>query len=254
MSPEWQFLNTQNFETAEKFFRLNGGHIEVLTDGKYTGFIEDEEQLEAHRVGLERAHAWKNNKNMTDIVDNMKYIYDVCDCHRNPVAQSIERFQQALDECDFSEGEFIQAWEADSYCFVELRTKDAAYSWAERNLKPTVAYDDHHLSKYAESDRLTDKLIDKGVVQSVEQKEDTGSRNYYKDIVPGYEYMDLMEHILGYDGVVAHLRGQVFKYLLRFGGKDDASSESVKVMWYSKRLNEVITRNQRGEFPITPKQ
>lgn len=71
-----------------------------------------------------------------------------------------------------------------------------------------------------------------------------GSRNYYKDIVPGYEYMDVMEHTLGYEGVVEHLRGQIFKYLFRLGKKDKASSESEKISWYASRLDDTIKRHE----------
>lgn len=80
----------------------------------------------------------------------------------------------------------------------------------------------------------------------------SGSRSYYKDVVPGFEYMDVMEHVLGYEGVVAHLRGQIFKYSFRLGKKDKASSESEKISWYAVRLDDVIKRYEanNGSFPI----
>ena len=79
-----------------------------------------------------------------------------------------------------------------------------------------------------------------------------GSRSYYKDVVPGFEYMDVMEHVLGYEGVVAHLRGQIFKYSFRLGKKDKTSSESEKISWYAARLDDVIKRYEAndGSFPI----
>jgi len=82
-------------------------------------------------------------------------------------------------------------------------------------------------------------------------KNHAGSRNYYQDIVPGYEYMDIMEHVLGYEGVVAHLRGQIFKYTFRYEKKDAASSETVKISWYADRLNDVVKRYaaKDGSFP-----
>jgi hypothetical protein len=78
-----------------------------------------------------------------------------------------------------------------------------------------------------------------------------GSRGYYQDIVPGFEYMDVMEHVLGFDGVVAHLRGQIFKYSFRLGKKDKASSESEKISWYAARLDDTIKRYEAndGSFP-----
>lgn len=83
-------------------------------------------------------------------------------------------------------------------------------------------------------------------------KNHAGSRSYYKDLVPGFEYMDIMEHVLGYEGVIAHLKGQIFKYTFRIGKKDKESSESEKISWYAARLDDVIKRHEAadGSFPI----
>ena len=64
---------------------------------------------------------------------------------------------------------------------------------------------------------------------------------HYKDIVPGYEYMDCMEHMLqGWEGVEAHLLGQVYKYLMRCGKKDAPEQELKKAQWYLERLIKTI--------------
>ena len=76
-----------------------------------------------------------------------------------------------------------------------------------------------------------------------------GSANHYKDIIPGYEYMDIMEHILGYEGVVAHLKGQIYKYLMRMGRKDSTLQEATKISWYSERLRSTIELYAQGKFP-----
>jgi len=62
--------------------------------------------------------------------------------------------------------------------------------------------------------------------------------------------MDVMEHVLGYEGTVAHLRGQIFKYMFRLGKKDSGESEAVKISWYSSRLLDVIQRNSKELFPV----
>ena len=63
------------------------------------------------------------------------------------------------------------------------------------------------------------------------------SPKHYKEIVPGYEYMDMMVHMLdGFDGVEAHLMGQIYKYLMRYGKKDSKLQELQKVEWYLKYL------------------
>jgi len=73
---------------------------------------------------------------------------------------------------------------------------------------------------------------------------------HYKEIIPGYEYMDLMEHMLGFEGVVAHLKGQIYKYMMRMGKKDNIRLEAGKIAWYAKRLEDVIDRHEKGGFPV----
>jgi len=61
--------------------------------------------------------------------------------------------------------------------------------------------------------------------------------SHYKDIVPGFEYMDMMTYMLKrFDGVDAHLMGQVYKYLMRAGNKDPLLQDLKKAKWYLDRL------------------
>jgi len=71
------------------------------------------------------------------------------------------------------------------------------------------------------------------------------SPKHYKEIVPGYEYMDMMVFMLkDFDGVEAHLMGQVYKYLMRYGKKDDKLQELEKAKWY---LDYLINYNSSPE-------
>lgn len=89
---------------------------------------------------------------------------------------------------------------------------------------------------------------------SEEEKDKVINPTYYKDKVPGYEYMQLMEHLLLRikDPVVAHLLGLVYKYLLRFGDKDDELQDATKISWYSSYLVGYLTRKAKGETPYKP--
>jgi len=59
------------------------------------------------------------------------------------------------------------------------------------------------------------------------------SPKHYKEIVPGMQYMQMMYHILkDFKGDEAHLMGQIYKYLMRYGKKDDKNQELGKVYWY----------------------
>jgi len=63
------------------------------------------------------------------------------------------------------------------------------------------------------------------------------SPKHYKDIVPGYQYMNLMVYLLkDFVGVESHLMGQIYKYLMRYGKKDSKTQELGKVLWYTTHL------------------
>jgi len=68
------------------------------------------------------------------------------------------------------------------------------------------------------------------------------SPKHYKEILPGYEYMDMMVFMLrDLEGAEAHLMGQVYKYLMRYGKKDAKLQELKKAQWY---LNYLIAMNE----------
>jgi len=60
---------------------------------------------------------------------------------------------------------------------------------------------------------------------------------HYKNVAAGKQYMELMVDMLaGKSGVEAHLFGQVYKYLMRCGNKDQEVQELNKALWYLKAL------------------
>jgi len=63
----------------------------------------------------------------------------------------------------------------------------------------------------------------------------------YEKFTDGLEYMNLMEYILSHhNGVEAHLLGQIFKYAVRLGKKDDDLQDAKKIQWYANYLVNVI--------------
>jgi len=63
------------------------------------------------------------------------------------------------------------------------------------------------------------------------------SPKHYKDVVPGFQYMNLMVYLLkDFVGVESHLMGQIYKYLMRYGKKDTKTQELGKVLWYTTHL------------------
>jgi hypothetical protein len=65
---------------------------------------------------------------------------------------------------------------------------------------------------------------------------------HYKGIVGSYQYIECMEFILGQEGLKAHLKGQIYKYMMRLGKKDADLQEIQKVVWYSRCL-EILLRD-----------
>ena len=87
------------------------------------------------------------------------------------------------------------------------------------------------------------------VTNKRENAEKAADPAHYKGIVNNLQYMDVMCHILGYEGVKAHLRGQIYKYLMRMGKKDEEIQEALKVKWYADYLVKVIDCYEAGNFP-----
>jgi hypothetical protein len=97
---------------------------------------------------------------------------------------------------------------------------------------------------------------------SVEQSRELGmptddkssaiSPSHYKEILPGYEYMDMMVHMLDrMGGIEAHLMGQIYKYLMRYGNKDDKLQELGKVHWYLTYLMIIQDADEEDLIRIT---
>lgn len=67
---------------------------------------------------------------------------------------------------------------------------------------------------------------------------------HYKNVAAGKQYMELMVDMLdNKSGVEAHLFGQIYKYLMRCGSKDDEIQELEKALWY---LNALIKYKKEG--------
>lgn len=63
----------------------------------------------------------------------------------------------------------------------------------------------------------------------------------YVDYPDGIEYMDLCDKALAHlSGVESHLVGQILKYTLRVGKKDDMEQDATKIQWYATRLVETV--------------
>ena len=74
---------------------------------------------------------------------------------------------------------------------------------------------------------------------------------HYKNVVESLEWIEVMKYLLkGKTGLEAGLYMQIYKYLMRSGGKDDELQEERKALWYLKYL---IACRMRLWEPVKPK-
>ena len=85
-----------------------------------------------------------------------------------------------------------------------------------------------------------------------DEKDDIINPAHYK-VIPsgnypdGLEYMDLMTYILSHhNGVDSHLLGQILKYSIRLGKKDDKLQDAKKIQWYANYLVKVIEQENES--------
>jgi len=58
----------------------------------------------------------------------------------------------------------------------------------------------------------------------------------------GFEAIDLMKTILTREEYIGYLKGNIIKYQLRLGKKDDVSKEMVKINDYTAELNGMLSK------------
>jgi len=86
-----------------------------------------------------------------------------------------------------------------------------------------------------------DKELDNLSKRLDAKEKDAINPDHYQGIVGEYQYIECMEFILGKEGLKSHLLGQIYKYLMRMGKKDNELQEVRKVVWYARCL-EILER------------
>mgnify|MGYP000739746122 CR=1 FL=1 len=106
--------------------------------------------------------------------------------------------------------------------------------WAFPNKKDLVAEKERK-----ELDRGWSEAFAESYNNEIDMFKDNDAINppHYKNVAAGKQYMELMVDMLeNKSGVEAHLFGQVYKYLMRCGNKDQEVQELNKALWYLQAL------------------
>lgn len=134
---------------------------------------------------------------------------------------------------------------------------ERAHAWKPRT-EPDLDFYDEYALKHGlvkgyvasrnfncEEPKEEKTMMEKILEASAEKNKDAINPSHYKDIIPGYQYMEMMVYMLkGLDGVESHLKGQVYKYLMRCGKKDEALQELKKAKWY---LDALVKYHEQGK-------
>lgn len=60
------------------------------------------------------------------------------------------------------------------------------------------------------------------------------------DIWDSFEAIDLMKKVLSKTEYIGYLKGNIIKYQIRLGKKDDVSKEMIKIQDYTNELNSLL--------------
>lgn len=135
--------------------------------------------------------------------------------------------------------EIIASWDNEDFFdiqskkFLEQERKELNRGWSETFAK---SYNDEIDKAYVEGTPTLQTREFKDLVKQSLYK-DHINPPHYKNVAAGKQYMELMVDMLeGKSGVEAHLFGQVYKYLMRCGNKDQEVQELNKALWYLQAL------------------
>lgn len=74
----------------------------------------------------------------------------------------------------------------------------------------------------------------------ISRTSDIVNHPHYADSDNGIECIDAIRAVLGKEGFIAFLRGQVIKYSWRLGKKDSRIQDAEKAQWYQNLLVKVL--------------
>lgn len=129
--------------------------------------------------------------------------------------------------------------------YEELEAQGQTYEYSASMVELSDDFFDEYAIKHSGLEGFT---AHKEFNCTEKKKPDAINPSHYKDVVPGYQYAEMMVYMLANQtGVNSHLLGQVYKYLMRNGKKDEEVQELKKAQWY---LNALINYKEQGKVIV----
>jgi len=152
----------------------------------------------------------------------------------------MSRIKEALFEQLSAEQSFME-YDTPLVNLVKARVDDEI-RWTEGQ-SMTQQYDsgdfyDQQMEKMFWHDRKPPEIkMSESLEKASTDIEKAVNPKHYQNVAAGKQYIELMVDMLrDKTGVEAHLFGQVYKYLMRCGGKDKEIQELEKAKWYLTAL------------------
>ncbi|MFY4844618.1 DUF3310 domain-containing protein [Aliarcobacter butzleri] len=106
-----------------------------------------------------------------------------------------------------------------------------------------ITYNDL-MANYLPKDTVLNEIVDEAL-KEVAKNEDKPNKvknpnaTHY-EIWNGFEAIDIIKNILSKDEYIGYLKGNILKYQLRLGKKDNVEKEKEKIKDYQNELNELL--------------
>lgn len=118
--------------------------------------------------------------------------------------------------------------------FTEDFDKELNYEYSKANENDLLAISGNVTDFHGDFDKMNAEQQDAIINPKHYKMLSAEVMSKYPD---GMEYIDLMAYLLeGHTGVQAHLLGQIYKYSMRLGKKDNKLQDARKIEWYANRL------------------
>lgn len=127
-----------------------------------------------------------------------------------------------------------------SICY-DIENKDYTFdiSLLHKNKSSIVITYDNLMANYLPKDTALNNAVDEAIKEVSGNKVKNPNATHY-ELWNGFEAIDIIKNTLSKDEYIGYLKGNILKYQLRVGKKDNVEKEKEKIKDYQNELNEIL--------------
>lgn len=165
------------------------------------------------------------------------------------IPKDIEKMKELIkflgDECNWEDFHFKCMIEDNiNTIWWDKNNKDYTYGISmSQAFHMKITYDDL-MANYIPKDTFLNDAVDEAL-KEVAKNEDKPNKvkninaTHY-ELWNGFEAIDIIKNTLSKDEYIGYLKGNILKYQLRLGKKDNVEKEKEKIKDYQNELNEIL--------------